>query len=276
VSAAVSRAKARSTRSGTCSDQVMDPEIPVISVVDLGIVREVRESGEGLEVVITPTYRGVRRRARSSRISAPRWRAPVSRPGSASCCRRRGPPTGSARRAGRSSRLRHRAAGGQGRQAGDVRRRAAGGVPAVRVAADRNDFRVRLDAMQGAVALHAVPRAVRLLQVHLMDAPSQLPPHPSPPPRGGRERARRAREFHALTVADVRRETDEAVSVAFEVPEELKDHFRFVQGQYLTLACHGERRGAAAALFGVRGARGRRAAGLRQEASWRAVLELRQ
>lgn len=39
-------------------DRVMDPEIPVISVVDLGIVREVRETGEGVEVVITPTYSG--------------------------------------------------------------------------------------------------------------------------------------------------------------------------------------------------------------------------
>jgi ring-1,2-phenylacetyl-CoA epoxidase subunit PaaE len=38
-----------------------------------------------------------------------------------------------------------------------------------------------------------------------------------------------------LKVADVRRETDEAVSVAFHVPDELKETFRFVQGQYLTL-----------------------------------------
>ena len=39
-------------------DQVMDPEIPVVSVVDLGIVREVRESAGHIEVVITPTYSG--------------------------------------------------------------------------------------------------------------------------------------------------------------------------------------------------------------------------
>ncbi len=37
---------------------VMDPEIPVISVVDLGIVREVRLDDNGVEVVITPTYSG--------------------------------------------------------------------------------------------------------------------------------------------------------------------------------------------------------------------------
>ena len=39
-------------------DHVMDPEIPVISVVDLGIVRDVRDGGDGLDVVITPTYSG--------------------------------------------------------------------------------------------------------------------------------------------------------------------------------------------------------------------------
>jgi ring-1,2-phenylacetyl-CoA epoxidase subunit PaaD len=36
---------------------VPDPEIPVVSVVDLGIVRSVR-MGERIEVVITPTYTG--------------------------------------------------------------------------------------------------------------------------------------------------------------------------------------------------------------------------
>ena len=37
---------------------VADPEIPVISVVDLGIVRNVREEGGALEVTVTPTYSG--------------------------------------------------------------------------------------------------------------------------------------------------------------------------------------------------------------------------
>jgi ring-1,2-phenylacetyl-CoA epoxidase subunit PaaD len=38
--------------------QVMDPEVPVISVVELGIVRDVVETGGKLEVIITPTYSG--------------------------------------------------------------------------------------------------------------------------------------------------------------------------------------------------------------------------
>jgi ring-1,2-phenylacetyl-CoA epoxidase subunit PaaD len=39
-------------------DAVPDPEIPVISVVDLGVVRDVSVSEEGVEVIITPTYTG--------------------------------------------------------------------------------------------------------------------------------------------------------------------------------------------------------------------------
>ncbi|HEX5462067.1 MAG TPA: 1,2-phenylacetyl-CoA epoxidase subunit PaaD [Steroidobacteraceae bacterium] len=37
---------------------VMDPEIPVLNVVDLGIVRYVRTDGTHLRVGITPTYSG--------------------------------------------------------------------------------------------------------------------------------------------------------------------------------------------------------------------------
>lgn len=37
---------------------VPDPEIPVVSVTDLGIVREVAYEGDNLHVVVTPTYSG--------------------------------------------------------------------------------------------------------------------------------------------------------------------------------------------------------------------------
>jgi ring-1,2-phenylacetyl-CoA epoxidase subunit PaaD len=37
---------------------VADPEIPVVSVVDLGIVRDVRAADGALEVTVTPTYSG--------------------------------------------------------------------------------------------------------------------------------------------------------------------------------------------------------------------------
>ena len=38
--------------------EVLDPEVPAISVTDLGIVRDVIEHDDGLEVVVTPTYSG--------------------------------------------------------------------------------------------------------------------------------------------------------------------------------------------------------------------------
>ena len=39
-------------------EEVKDPEIPVLSVVNLGIVRGVAFEGDELEVTITPTYSG--------------------------------------------------------------------------------------------------------------------------------------------------------------------------------------------------------------------------
>jgi ring-1,2-phenylacetyl-CoA epoxidase subunit PaaD len=39
-------------------EDLADPEIPVVSLRDLGILRDVRQGPDGLEVVITPTYNG--------------------------------------------------------------------------------------------------------------------------------------------------------------------------------------------------------------------------
>jgi ring-1,2-phenylacetyl-CoA epoxidase subunit PaaD len=38
--------------------EVKDPEVPVLSVVDLGIVRSVKTSGNHIDISITPTYSG--------------------------------------------------------------------------------------------------------------------------------------------------------------------------------------------------------------------------
>ena len=37
---------------------VVDPEIPVLTIADLGVLRDVSETGDGVEVLITPTYSG--------------------------------------------------------------------------------------------------------------------------------------------------------------------------------------------------------------------------
>ena len=42
----------------TAVGEVLDPEVPVLSVVDLGIVRDVREEDGTVVVDVTPTYSG--------------------------------------------------------------------------------------------------------------------------------------------------------------------------------------------------------------------------
>ncbi len=48
----------RIDRAWAVLDGVLDPEVPVVSVRDLGIVRDVLEDADGLTVIVTPTYSG--------------------------------------------------------------------------------------------------------------------------------------------------------------------------------------------------------------------------
>ncbi|TAM03934.1 MAG: phenylacetate-CoA oxygenase/reductase subunit PaaK [Paraburkholderia sp.] len=45
-------------------------------------------------------------------------------------------------------------------------------------------------------------------------------------------------QFHSLRIREVRPETADAVSVAFEVPPALREAYRFTQGQFVTLKTH--------------------------------------
>jgi ring-1,2-phenylacetyl-CoA epoxidase subunit PaaD len=45
-------------RAWDAAARVVDPEIPVLSIADLGVLRDVRIAGDTVEVVITPTYSG--------------------------------------------------------------------------------------------------------------------------------------------------------------------------------------------------------------------------
>ena len=42
-------------------------------------------------------------------------------------------------------------------------------------------------------------------------------------------------KFHRLAVADLRRETPDAISMSFAIPDELAEDYAFAPGQYLTL-----------------------------------------
>lgn len=43
--------------------------------------------------------------------------------------------------------------------------------------------------------------------------------------------------FHKLAITDIRRETPDAISVAFDLPANLAEDYKYVQGQHLTLKC---------------------------------------
>jgi ring-1,2-phenylacetyl-CoA epoxidase subunit PaaD len=50
--------EAREAAAWAVLHTVLDPEVPALSLTDLGIVRAVRSEGRGLEIVLTPTYSG--------------------------------------------------------------------------------------------------------------------------------------------------------------------------------------------------------------------------
>jgi len=57
VTAVLSDADLR-RRAWEAAAQVVDPEIPVLTIVDLGVLREIAVSDGHVEVAITPTYSG--------------------------------------------------------------------------------------------------------------------------------------------------------------------------------------------------------------------------
>ena len=51
-------ADARTAAAWAVLQGVLDPEVPALSLTDLGIVRAVKASEDGIDVVLTPTYSG--------------------------------------------------------------------------------------------------------------------------------------------------------------------------------------------------------------------------
>jgi len=45
-------------RAWAAAAEVTDPEVPVLTIADLGVLREVLEMSDGVEVLFTPTYSG--------------------------------------------------------------------------------------------------------------------------------------------------------------------------------------------------------------------------
>jgi ring-1,2-phenylacetyl-CoA epoxidase subunit PaaD len=71
-------------------DDVLDPELPAVSITDLGIVRDVRCDGDVVDVSLTPTYSGcpataaiqaeVERTLREHGVAEPRVRFQLAPP----------------------------------------------------------------------------------------------------------------------------------------------------------------------------------------------------
>jgi ring-1,2-phenylacetyl-CoA epoxidase subunit PaaD len=58
IDAAAAHADSRVDDAWKVLHTVLDPEVPALSVCDLGIVRDVVAAKDGLEIVLTPTYSG--------------------------------------------------------------------------------------------------------------------------------------------------------------------------------------------------------------------------
>ena len=74
---------------------MVDPEIPVLTIADLGVLREVTINEGSVEVAITPTYSGCpAMNMIALEIELALEREGITQSESRPCCRRRGPPTG--------------------------------------------------------------------------------------------------------------------------------------------------------------------------------------
>jgi len=154
-------------RAWDAAASVVDPEIPVLTIADLGVLREVTVRDDGcVDVAITPTYSGcpaMSTIAFDVAVALERAGFHVSHGAVAGLDHRldeRGRPP-------QASGLRHRAAAA-GKLAPRAVRRAAGGLSAMRLRGYRAAVGIRFDLLQGVMALQALPRTVRLFQVSLI------------------------------------------------------------------------------------------------------------
>src|SRR5712692_9895849 len=163
----VSGAAGLRERAWAAAARVVDPEIPVLSIADLGVLRDVRVAGDTVEVVITPTYSG----CPAMRMIELEIEAALRAAGLDNRLAER-------RRPAQARRIRHRTAPGR-RVAPRPLRRRRRGLPALRLGRDRAPRRIRLDLVQGALPLPQLRRALRLFQMPLAMR-ARLTPHPAP------------------------------------------------------------------------------------------------
>ena len=201
-----------------------DPELPMLTVADLGILRAVDVTAGGVTVTITPTYSGCPAMREISADVRHRLRRPDS--ARSPCGRswpRPGPATGSPR---------------EGR-----RKLAAAGIAPPSPAARRTGPIPLTLALSGFAAVPAVRFAPHPadggVQRHGVQVTAPVPGLRGTV-RGGQSPMRA--DFHPLVVARVEPLTDDSAAITFRVPGDLADVFAFAPGQSLTLRRGDERR----------------------------------
>lgn len=157
--------------------EVPDPEIPVISLTDLGIIRDVAYEGETLVVTVTPTYSGcpatsvinleIEKRLAEEGVTDLRLKRQLSPPWTTDWI---APAARNALKAyGIAPPIDGTAADGvlAGRIARLTGANTAVETPALRIDPDRDGQPLRLDPLQGGVPMPRLPGTLRLFQVYL-------------------------------------------------------------------------------------------------------------
>ena len=212
----VERQTQRVAQAWKCLAAVLDPEIPVLSIVDLGIVRHVRmDEGGDLRVGLTPTYSGcpatdvirddVRRALESAgfagaiveEVLAPAWSSDddvTGRPAHEAC------------------RFRHRPAWARRRKSAAAVAQHAG--EAVRVAPaptpSRSVRSARRPASRTIAAARALSPSIPLSVCDVL-------------------------KFHALKVLETSPDAEDAVAIALEVPPALQAQYAGLAGQHVVV-----------------------------------------
>ena len=148
-------------RAWDAAASVVDPEIPVLTIADLGVLRDVVLDGDHVEVAITPTYSGcpamnmialeIEVALERAGFREPKVRTVLS-------------PAWTTDWMSEEGRRKLHAYGIAPPQASTlaprVVRRAGRGVPAMRLGEYGSLVRIRLDLLQGALALQVLPRTL--------------------------------------------------------------------------------------------------------------------
>ena len=165
-------------RAWKAAEAVVDPEIPVLTIADLGVLRDITIVDGFIEATITPTYSGCPamnlialnlelaleeagfHMPRIKTVLSPAWTTDWMTDAGKAKLKEYGiaPPNGKASR---------RALFGED----EVTCPRCGSANTERI------VRIRLDILQGAVALQGLRRAVRLFQVHMRLRDGRRVPH---------------------------------------------------------------------------------------------------